>query len=109
MLPFYGKYLYIDLSERRYEERILSEDVLISYGGGKGIETYLLYELNPVGVDPFDADNHIIINTGPADDLKVWGSSRFGLYTKSPLTNCYLDSTAVVIFQNISQGPGMMR
>jgi len=94
MLPFYQKYLYIDLSSSSYQVREISTDLLKLYGGGKGIGTYLLYELNPPEIDPLDENNHIIINTGPADDTKIWGSSRFGLYTKSPLTNCYLDSTA---------------
>ncbi|KAA0256895.1 aldehyde ferredoxin oxidoreductase family protein [Deferribacter autotrophicus] len=94
MLPFYKKYLFIDLNSKSYEVRDLSDDVLDSYGGGKGIGTYLLYELNPEGVDPFSEDNHLIINVGPAADQKVWGSYRFGVYTKSPLTNCYVDSTA---------------
>jgi len=91
---FFKKYLYINLSDKTYEKVSIDEEILGNYGGGKGLGTYLLYNLNPVGVDPFDSDNHIIINTGPADDLKVWGSSRFGIYTKSPLTNCYLDSTS---------------
>lgn len=33
MLPFYGKYLYIDLSERRYEERILSRELFLPNTG----------------------------------------------------------------------------
>ena len=94
MLPFYKKYLYINLNDKSYETVPIEESVLKKYGGGKGIGTYLLYKLNPVGVDPFDEKNHLIINVGPAGSAKVWGASRYGIYTKSPLTNCYLDSTS---------------
>jgi aldehyde:ferredoxin oxidoreductase len=94
MLPFYKKYLCIDLETKTYETVQIDESILKKYGGGKGIGTYLLYNLNPEGVDPFSKDNHIIINVGPAGSAKVWGASRYGIYTKSPLTNCYVDSTS---------------
>lgn len=94
MLPFFKRYLYIDLSNRTYRVAPIDEEILKKYGGGKGIGTYLLYTLNPPGVDPFHEDNHLIINVGPAGSAKVWGASRYGIYTKSPLTNCYLDSTS---------------
>ncbi len=94
MLPFYKKYLYIDLSSQTCTIKPIEESILRQYGGGKGIGTYLLYKLNPKGVDPLSEDNHIIINVGPAGSAKVWGASRYGIYTKSPLTNCYLDSTS---------------
>lgn len=94
MLPFYKKYLYINLSDETYTVVPIEDSILEEYGGGKGIGTYLLYTLNPQGADPFSEDNHLIINAGPATDRKVWGSSRYAIYTKSPLTNCYLDSTA---------------
>ena len=94
MLPFYKKYLEINLSDKSFKVEKIDEEILKKFGGGKGIGTYLLYKLNPVGVDPLSPGNHLIINTGPAVGNKVWGSSRYGIYTKSPLTNCYLDSTS---------------
>ncbi len=94
MLPFYKKYLYINLNDKTQQIVSIDDSILRQYGGGKGLGTYLLYTLNPVGVDPFDENNHIIINVGPAGSAKVWGASRYGIYTKSPLTNCYVDSTS---------------
>lgn len=94
MLPFFKQYIMINLTDRTWEVSPLDEKVLKTYGGGKGIGLYLLHLLNPIGVDPLSEDNHLIINVGPAADVKVWGSSRYGIYTKSPLTNCFVDSTS---------------
>lgn len=94
MKAFYNKYLLIDLTKKTTEVIPIDESVLEKFGGGKGLGIYLLYQLNPEGVDPFSPDNHLIINVGPAADVKVWGSSRYGIYTKSPLTNCLVDATS---------------
>lgn len=92
--PFYKKYVMIDMTDQTFEVYPIEEKVLRAYGGGKGLGIYLLHLLNPIDVDPLSADNHLIINVGPAADTKIWGSSRYGIYTKSPLTNFFVDSTS---------------
>ena len=39
-------------------------------------------------------DNVLIFAVGPATDTPVWGSSRYGVFTKSPLTGLYSESYA---------------
>ncbi len=39
-------------------------------------------------------DNAFIFAMGPATDTMVWGSSRYGVFTKSPLTSLYTESYA---------------
>jgi aldehyde:ferredoxin oxidoreductase len=94
MIPFFKKYLIINLTDKTYEVRSLSEEILKKYGGGKGLGIYLLHYFNPLKVNPLSEENHLVINVGPAADTKVWGSSRYGIYTKSPLTNHIVDSTS---------------
>ena len=92
MHGFYGRYLNIDLGKKDHSIETLNDDVYETYLGGKGLASYLLYELNPPGVDPLSAENTLIFATGPLSGSTIWGSCRYGVYTKSPLTGFFADS-----------------
>lgn len=92
MYGFYGRILIADLSNRAFRIESLPDEVLSACLGGKGLATRLLIEKNPPGVDPFAAENHLIFATGPFCQSRIWGASRYGVYTKSPLTRLYLES-----------------
>ena len=53
---------------------------------------YLLYHLNPGQVDPLAGPNCLIFATGPITASAIWGSSRYGVLTKSPPTDFYSES-----------------
>jgi len=89
---FHNRVLYVDLSQRSFEEEPIDDKVYKEFLGGKGLGTYLLLKNTKAGVDPLSADNVIIFATGPATDTRVFGSSRFGAFTKSPLTGIYCES-----------------
>ncbi|MBW2120799.1 MAG: aldehyde ferredoxin oxidoreductase family protein [Deltaproteobacteria bacterium] len=92
MKGFFGRILYIDLSRRTYRSDAVDDSVLSRYLGGKGLATHLLLEGNPPGVDPFSEENNLIFALGPVTDTPVHGSSRYGVFTKSPLTGFYSES-----------------
>ena len=94
MKGFYGKYLSINLTEEKFEIVSISDSILARYLGGKGLASYLLYALNPPGVDPLSPDNRLIFATGPITNSRIWGSSRYGVFTKSPQTGFYSESYA---------------
>jgi aldehyde:ferredoxin oxidoreductase len=94
MKGFYGKYLSINLTDETYEIVSISDRILARYLGGKGLASYLLYTLNPPGVDPLSPDNRLIFATGPTANSRIWGSSRYGVFTKSPQTGFYSESYA---------------
>jgi aldehyde:ferredoxin oxidoreductase len=92
MFGFYGRILTVDLSSRTYRIESVQDDFLEAALGGKGLATRLLLERNPAGVDPLAPENHLIFATGPFCQQRVWGGSRYGVFTKSPLTGFYSES-----------------
>jgi len=92
MHGFYGRYLNIDLGKKNHSIETLNDEVYETYLGGKGLASYLLYALNPPGVDPLAAENILIFATGPLGGSTIWGSCRYGVYTKSPLTGFFAES-----------------
>ena len=94
MKGFHNVVLHIDLTRRSFEEEPIDDSVYRQLLGGKGLGTHLLLNNTQAGVDPLSADNVIIFATGPVTDTKVYGSCRFGAFTKSPLTGIYCESYA---------------
>jgi aldehyde:ferredoxin oxidoreductase len=94
MNGFYGRYIRIDLTHKTFSVEPLADEVLIRYLGGKGLAAWLLTELNPPGVDPLAPENTLIFATGPLGNSMIWGSCRYGVYTKSPLTGLFCESYA---------------
>ncbi|MEI6530648.1 MAG: aldehyde ferredoxin oxidoreductase N-terminal domain-containing protein, partial [bacterium] len=90
----FGKILLVNLSDKTSREEFVPEDIYHQFLGGKGLATWLLLRHNPPGVDPLSPENVIIFATGPITDTKVFGSCRYGVFTKSPLTGIYLESYA---------------
>jgi aldehyde:ferredoxin oxidoreductase len=89
---FYGRILKVDLGNKTYKMEKVGEEIYKKYLGGKGLASYLLYELNPPGVDPLAPENCLIFATGPIAGSTIWGSCRYGVFTKSPQTGFYAES-----------------
>ena len=94
MNGFYGRILMVDLTDRSFAVESIAEEILAKFLGGKGLASYLLAKLNPPEVHPFSPENHLIFATGPVCGSLVWGSSRYGVFTKSPQTGFYSESYA---------------
>lgn len=92
MHGYYNRILTIDLESKECTIEALSDDILTACVGGKGLATRLLLDRNPPGVDPLAPENHFIIATGPFCGGRLWGGSRYGVYTKSPQTGFYSES-----------------
>ena len=94
MKGFHDKVLHINLSQRSFEEGNIDGEVYRELLGGKGLGTYFLLNNTRAGLDPLSEGNVIIFATGPVTDTKVFGSSRYGAFTKSPLTGIYCECYA---------------
>jgi aldehyde:ferredoxin oxidoreductase len=92
MFGSYGRILVVNVRDRSFEIETLSDELLEKCIGGKGLATHLLLEKNPPGVSPYSEENHLIFATGPVCRSPLWGGSRYGVFTKSPLTGIYSES-----------------
>ena len=92
MRGFYNRMLIIDVTSKTSKAELLPDRLLKARLGGKGLGSHLLLLYNPPGIDPFSPDNHLIIAAGPAAGTAVWGSCRYGIFTKSPQTGLYSES-----------------
>ena len=92
MFGYYNRILTIDLTAMSATIEPMEDQVLAECFGGKGLATHLLLERNEPGIDPLSPGNHLIFATGPFCGGRIWGASRYGVYTKSPLTGFYAES-----------------
>ncbi|MCD6472091.1 aldehyde ferredoxin oxidoreductase family protein [Candidatus Aerophobetes bacterium] len=119
MYGFFNRLLRVDLSNQGYRTEDISDEVLKTYLGGKGLGSYLLLNEIKKEADPLSEDNKLIFAIGSATDSKIPAASRFGVFTKSPLTNFYGESYAggkvapqisrtgydAIIFEGVSKSP----
>ena len=92
MHGFYNRILTVNLSDQFFEIERLPQEVYEKYLGGKGLASYLLLSRSPKGLNPLSPDNVLIFATGPITQSTIWGSSRYGVFTKSPQTGFYSES-----------------
>lgn len=87
-----ARILKVELSNRTYEIDIIPDKIIKQYLGGRGLGSYLLYQLVPARTDPLGEENQLIFTAGPANGTNFYYSSKTNVATKSPLTNIYLYS-----------------
>jgi len=92
MKGFFNRILIIDVTSQTTQVVPVDDAVLTHYMGGKGLATHLLLTYNPPGVDPLAPENHLIVGLGPLTDSPVYGSCRYGIFSKSPLTGFFAES-----------------
>jgi len=81
----------VDLSKRKYSYFDIDANILKDYLGGRGLAVRLLWDLNPVGVDPLSPENHLIFAVGPLTGYPLPSSGKLVIASKSPLTGGYGD------------------
>ncbi len=84
-LDFYqGKVLRVDLSSSTAVTEPLNMEWAERYFGGKGLLLRYLWEYVPPNVDPWSAENPVILMTGPFAGTNVSTASRLVVGAKSP-------------------------
>jgi aldehyde:ferredoxin oxidoreductase len=91
MKGFSNTYLHIDLNTKRIQIRNIEDGICKTWLGGKGLATYLLLHTLKPGIDPLSEKNPLLLTPGIGAGA-IPGTSRYGVYAKSPLTNGYGES-----------------
>jgi len=92
MKGYFLKALKIDVTRQTFRVEDIDPKIVEAGLGGKGLGVRLLLDCNPPGVDPLAPDSHLIIASGPLSGSSLYGSSRYGVFAKSPLTQIYAES-----------------
>ncbi|MBI2958070.1 MAG: hypothetical protein HYY32_04420 [Chloroflexi bacterium] len=82
-----GKLLRVDLSSGALTDEPIDPQTARKFVGGTGIGTKVLYDEVPPGVEWSDAENRLIIASGPLGGTSYHGSGTISVVSKGPLTN----------------------
>jgi aldehyde:ferredoxin oxidoreductase len=82
-----GKLLRIDLTNEKVIKENLDAATLRKWVGGTGLGAKYLFDEVPRGVDWSDAENRLILASGPLGGTAINGSGTVGIVTKGALTN----------------------
>ncbi|MFX1388942.1 MAG: aldehyde ferredoxin oxidoreductase family protein [Promethearchaeota archaeon] len=91
---FFGKILWINLTEEKFTEEIISEEIFRQYLGGYGLGVRLLYERMPKGIDPLHPDSIFGFFPGLLTGTAAPFSGRYMTVGKSPLTKTWGDANS---------------
>jgi len=81
-----GQRLKVYLTEGKIVKEPLSEDLRLNYLGGRGLNSKLLFDEIPPGIDAFSPENISMIGIGPLNGTAAPASSRWTVSAKSPAT-----------------------
>jgi len=99
-----GTILRVDLSNGKIEKEPISESMRRNYGGGRGINSRILFDETGPQVEPLSPENRLIFASGPLSGSAAPSAARFTVSTKSPLTGILGDANGGGRF-----GPAMKR
>jgi aldehyde:ferredoxin oxidoreductase len=95
---YFGKVLWINLSDETFYEQELPDEIYQQYLGGYGLGTKLIYENMPVNTDPLGSDAIIGFFPGLLTGSIAPLTGRFMIAGKSPLTGTWGDSNCGGLF-----------
>jgi aldehyde:ferredoxin oxidoreductase len=107
MYGYHGRYLRVDLDQRRAEWRPLVEDVLRRFLGGAGLGAWLLHREAPPGLEPLAPEAPLLFLFSPLVGTPLTTSAKFAVVAKSPLTNRLNDALSSSSFALAGKRAGM--
>ncbi len=82
----YGRVTFVDLTSGKVREENLSDELALSFIGGKGLGLYYLYRMTDRYTDPLGPANPLILAIGPFTGTSVPYSGKAAFIFKSPQT-----------------------
>jgi aldehyde:ferredoxin oxidoreductase len=89
-----GTLLRVDLAKKEIVKESLDPQLMTSFIGGRGINSWLLYQNVIPGESPFHPQNPLIFGIGPLTGTMLPAASRFTVTARSPLTYGHGDANA---------------
>ena len=91
---FFGKILWVDLSEETFKEENLPEEINRQYIGGYGLAAKIIYDNMPAKADPLGPDAILGFFPGLLTGTVAPLSGRYMVAGKSPLTGTWGDANS---------------
>jgi aldehyde:ferredoxin oxidoreductase len=85
-MPLDRRLAIVDLTSGDIEIKSIPLGVRKKFLGGRGLNAYLLLNYTPKDVDPYSADNVVLLSGGILCGTLASGTGRCDVMTKSPLT-----------------------
>ncbi len=102
-----GRILIADLTDGTTRFEHLDDDVYLTYLGGYGLGAYLLYRMQPPGVDPLGPDNTLGFFTGLLTGTGGITTNRYVAAAKSPKTGGWGDANSGGTFGPVMKAAGL--
>ncbi len=93
-----NKILLINLSTKSNKLITISDNILNEYIGGRGLGVKLFTSFLSTAAEPYEANNPVVITTGPLTGTSIPGSNKYSLITRSPLTKAICISSGEGFF-----------
>ncbi|MFX1379710.1 MAG: aldehyde ferredoxin oxidoreductase family protein [Promethearchaeota archaeon] len=90
----FGKILWINLTEEKFKEETLSEELYRQYLGGYGLGVKLIYDNMPARIDPLSSESIFGFFPGLLTGTPAPFSGRYMVAGKSPLTTTWGDANS---------------
>ncbi len=81
------KIAYVNLTTGQITKKVIPREMRMLYLGGRGINSYLRYNLIEPKSDPMSPENWVFFGAGLLGGIPCMGSARTDVAGKSPLTN----------------------
>ena len=91
---FFGKILWVDLTEEIFQEELIDKKIYQNYLGGYGLAVKLIYEATRSGIDPLSPESVFGFFPGLLTGTAAPFSGRYMVAGKSPLTGTWGDSNS---------------
>ncbi|MFW9971512.1 MAG: aldehyde ferredoxin oxidoreductase family protein [Candidatus Odinarchaeota archaeon] len=91
---FFGKILWVNLSEGTFKEEELPEEIYRQYIGGYGLAAKLIYDNMPAKIDPLGSESIFGFFPGLLTGTVAPLTGRFMVAGKSPLTGTWGDANS---------------
>lgn len=98
MKGVWHKILRVDLSAKRCTYEDLRDSVYEYFLGGAGLAAYFLWKECPAGTGAFDAENRLVLATGPFQQQAQSGAAKWAAGSISPSIGMNFDSASTASF-----------